>query len=42
MPKSIQTEADRVLFIKACVLALVQKARVKLNPKNLYQVGFIA
>ncbi|KAI6215856.1 Clusterin-associated protein 1 [Aphelenchoides besseyi] len=37
IPKSIETEAERVLFVKTCVLALIQKARVKLNPKNLYQ-----
>ncbi|KAI6217264.1 Clusterin-associated protein 1 [Aphelenchoides fujianensis] len=37
IPKSIETEAERVLFVKSCVLALIQKARVKLNPKSLYQ-----
>ncbi|KAI1724939.1 clusterin-associated protein-1 domain-containing protein [Ditylenchus destructor] len=37
VPKAIDNEADRVIFIKTCVLALIQKARVKLNPKNLYQ-----
>ncbi|CAD5224890.1 unnamed protein product [Bursaphelenchus xylophilus] len=37
VPKNIDTEQNRVLFVKSCVLALVQKARVKINPKNLYQ-----
>lgn len=34
----LDTEADRVLFVKSCVLTLIQKARVKLNPRNLYMV----
>lgn len=34
----LDSEADRVLFVKSCVLTLIQKARVKLNPRNLYMV----
>ncbi|CAD5218359.1 unnamed protein product [Bursaphelenchus okinawaensis] len=37
VPKNIDTEQNRVLFVKTCVLAFIQKARVKINPKNLYQ-----
>uniref|UniRef100_A0A914CCT9 Clusterin-associated protein 1 n=1 Tax=Acrobeloides nanus TaxID=290746 RepID=A0A914CCT9_9BILA len=37
VPKLLDTESDRVIFIKTCVLSLIQKARVKLNPKKLYQ-----
>uniref|UniRef100_A0A915E7U8 Clusterin-associated protein 1 n=1 Tax=Ditylenchus dipsaci TaxID=166011 RepID=A0A915E7U8_9BILA len=37
VPKAIDNEADRVIFVKSCVLSLIQKAKLKLNPKNLYQ-----
>ncbi|KAF8383928.1 dyf-3 [Pristionchus pacificus] len=30
-------EQERVIFIKACVTMLLQNARIKLNPKKLYQ-----
>uniref|UniRef100_A0AC34QUE8 Clusterin-associated protein 1 n=1 Tax=Panagrolaimus sp. JU765 TaxID=591449 RepID=A0AC34QUE8_9BILA len=36
IPKVKETESDRILFIKSCILALMQKARIKLNPRNLY------
>uniref|UniRef100_A0A7E4V0T6 Clusterin-associated protein 1 n=1 Tax=Panagrellus redivivus TaxID=6233 RepID=A0A7E4V0T6_PANRE len=36
IPKKRDTEADRILFVKTCVLILMQKARIKLNPRNLY------
>ncbi|KJH47960.1 hypothetical protein DICVIV_05936 [Dictyocaulus viviparus] len=32
------TEKDRVLFIKQAVLLLLQKARLRLNPRKLYQL----
>ena len=38
IPKNKETENDRILFVKTCVLALMQKARIKLNPRNLYMV----
>uniref|UniRef100_A0A1I7UH02 Clusterin n=1 Tax=Caenorhabditis tropicalis TaxID=1561998 RepID=A0A1I7UH02_9PELO len=34
----IQTEADRVNFIKNAVLLMLQNSRIKMNPKKLYQV----
>uniref|UniRef100_A0A914H8Z4 Clusterin-associated protein 1 n=1 Tax=Globodera rostochiensis TaxID=31243 RepID=A0A914H8Z4_GLORO len=37
LPRQLDNEADRVLFIKGVVLALLQKAHVRLNPKHLYQ-----
>jgi len=37
IPKAIDTETDRVIFVKSCVVALIQKAHVWPNPKNLYQ-----
>ncbi|MFH4975134.1 hypothetical protein AB6A40_001843 [Gnathostoma spinigerum] len=37
IPSSIETEQDRVVFIKTVVLILYQKARLKLNPRKLYQ-----
>ncbi|KAF1759462.1 hypothetical protein GCK72_015929 [Caenorhabditis remanei] len=33
----IQTEADRVNFIKNAVLLMLQNSRIKMNPKKLYQ-----
>uniref|UniRef100_A0AC34FM19 Clusterin-associated protein 1 n=1 Tax=Panagrolaimus sp. ES5 TaxID=591445 RepID=A0AC34FM19_9BILA len=36
IPKNKETEGDRILFVKTCVLALMQRARLKLNPRNLY------
>ncbi|VDM27266.1 unnamed protein product [Toxocara canis] len=33
----LDTEQERVIFIKSVVLILLQKARIKLNPKKLYQ-----
>lgn len=33
----VQTEADRVAFIKNAVLLMLQNSRIKMNPKKLYQ-----
>uniref|UniRef100_A0A915IM93 Clusterin-associated protein 1 n=1 Tax=Romanomermis culicivorax TaxID=13658 RepID=A0A915IM93_ROMCU len=33
----IETEQDRIIFIKTICLFLLQKARLKINPKKLYQ-----
>ncbi|VDK49960.1 unnamed protein product [Anisakis simplex] len=33
----LDTEQERVIFVKSAVLILLQKARIKLNPKKLYQ-----
>ncbi|CAD6192878.1 unnamed protein product [Caenorhabditis auriculariae] len=35
--QNIETEQDRVMFIKQAVLLLLQNSRLKLNPKKLYQ-----
>ena len=40
LPEALDTEQERVIFIKAAVLSLLQNARIKLNPKKLYQVNF--
>ncbi|VDD87409.1 unnamed protein product [Enterobius vermicularis] len=41
LPEALDTEQERVIFIKAAVLSLLQNARIKLNPKKLYQAdGF--
>uniref|UniRef100_A0A9J2PQG5 Clusterin-associated protein 1 n=1 Tax=Ascaris lumbricoides TaxID=6252 RepID=A0A9J2PQG5_ASCLU len=37
LPTILDTEQERVVFIKTAVLILLQKARIKLNPKKLYQ-----
>ncbi|CAK5092257.1 unnamed protein product [Meloidogyne enterolobii] len=37
LPKQMDSEQERVLFVKSVVLSLLQKAHVKLNPKNVYQ-----
>ncbi|KAF7639862.1 hypothetical protein Mgra_00000782 [Meloidogyne graminicola] len=37
LPKQLDNEQDRILFVKSIVLSLLQKAHVKLNPKNIYQ-----
>lgn len=37
LPKQLDSEQERVLFVKSVVLSLLQKAHVKLNPKNVYQ-----
>uniref|UniRef100_A0A915APY9 Clusterin-associated protein 1 n=1 Tax=Parascaris univalens TaxID=6257 RepID=A0A915APY9_PARUN len=37
LPAIVDTEQERVVFIKTAVLILLQKARIKLNPRKLYQ-----
>lgn len=37
LPLVIETEQDRVIFIKTAALFMIQKARIKVNPKKLYQ-----
>uniref|UniRef100_A0A914WEN0 Clusterin associated protein 1 n=1 Tax=Plectus sambesii TaxID=2011161 RepID=A0A914WEN0_9BILA len=37
IPMVLDTEQDRVIFVKTAALFLVQKARIKVNPKKLYE-----
>uniref|UniRef100_A0A0N5AWR3 Clusterin-associated protein 1 n=1 Tax=Syphacia muris TaxID=451379 RepID=A0A0N5AWR3_9BILA len=37
LPDALTTEQERVVFIKSVVFCLLQSARIKLNPKKLYQ-----
>lgn len=37
LPLTIDSEQDRVIFIKTAALFFVQRARIKVNPKKLYQ-----
>ncbi|XP_038147704.1 clusterin-associated protein 1 homolog isoform X2 [Cyprinodon tularosa] len=37
IPTDVETEADRIFFIKAVVLFMGSKAHIKLNTKHLYQ-----
>ncbi|KAL3125398.1 hypothetical protein niasHT_002126 [Heterodera trifolii] len=37
LPRHLDNETERVMFIKGVVLTLLQKAHVRLNPKFLYQ-----
>ncbi|CEF70282.1 Clusterin-associated protein 1 [Strongyloides ratti] len=39
---NLEHESDRILFIKQCVIILLQKARIKMNPRNLYQANGLA
>uniref|UniRef100_A0A0N5BL73 Clusterin-associated protein 1 n=1 Tax=Strongyloides papillosus TaxID=174720 RepID=A0A0N5BL73_STREA len=39
---NLEHENDRILFIKQCVVILLQKARIKMNPRNLYQANGMA
>jgi clusterin-associated protein 1 len=34
---TLDNEQDRVIFIKTAALFFIQKARIKINPKKLYQ-----
>uniref|UniRef100_A0A1I7YFV1 Calponin-homology (CH) domain-containing protein n=1 Tax=Steinernema glaseri TaxID=37863 RepID=A0A1I7YFV1_9BILA len=36
---NLENQGERVLFIKTVVLLLLQRARVRLNPRKLYQVS---
>lgn len=35
--QDVESEQDRVLFIKQAVILLLQNSRLKLNPRKLYQ-----
>uniref|UniRef100_A0A0K0DWL5 Clusterin-associated protein 1 n=1 Tax=Strongyloides stercoralis TaxID=6248 RepID=A0A0K0DWL5_STRER len=39
---NLEHESNRILFIKQCVIILLQKARIKMNPRNLYQANGLA
>uniref|UniRef100_A0A158Q892 Clusterin-associated protein 1 n=1 Tax=Elaeophora elaphi TaxID=1147741 RepID=A0A158Q892_9BILA len=38
IPLAIETELERAFFIKSATFYILQKARIKLNPKKLYMV----
>uniref|UniRef100_A0A0N4ZGJ2 Clusterin-associated protein 1 n=1 Tax=Parastrongyloides trichosuri TaxID=131310 RepID=A0A0N4ZGJ2_PARTI len=42
MKTNLEHENDRILFIKQCVMIMLQKGRIRMNPKNLYQANGMA